>query len=163
MIVKGRRTIWAQQHDALTLLPTTARNYEAVSLATGESADLLLYLMNLPHPSKQVVDAVEAGVAWLKTNAIYGQQWSGGRDTPGGRHLSPVSSAGPLWARFYSIETEQPIFGDRDKTIHDNVADLSAERRNGYTWYSSGPQKALETYPAWRDAHLQPSRASNRS
>lgn len=163
VIVTGRRTIWAQQHDALTLLPTTARNYEAASLATGESADLLLYLMNLPHPSKQVVDTVEAGIAWLKTNALYGQQWSGGRDTPGGRHLSPAPGAGPLWARFYSIENEKPIFGDRDKTIHDNVADLSAERRNGYAWYSSGPQKALDAYSAWRDAHLQPSRASNRS
>jgi PelA/Pel-15E family pectate lyase len=162
VIVQGRRTIWAQQHDALTLLPTTARNYEAASLATGESADLLIYLMTLPHPSAQVIDAVEAGVTWLKANAIYGQQWRGGRDTPGRHHLSPVSGADPLWARFYSIETERPVFGDRDKTIHDEVSDLSAERRNGYAWYSSGPQKAIDAYAAWSKDHIRRLRASNR-
>jgi PelA/Pel-15E family pectate lyase len=158
--IHGRLTIWAQQHDALTLAPTTARNYEPAALATGESAHLLLYLMHLPDPSPRVIAAVQAGVAWFRANAIYGQEWSGGRDTPGGRHLSPVSGAGPLWARDYSIETERPIFGDRDKTLHDDVADLSAERRNGYQWYGSGPQSVLDAYTSWEKEHLPTAHAS---
>lgn len=159
--IKGRRTIWAQQHDPLTLEPTTARNYEPAALATGESADLLLYLMHLPHPSPQVVDAIEAGVSWFKSKAIYGELWSGGKETPGGRHLSRVPGAGPIWARVYSITTETPVFGDRDKTIHDDVADLSAERRNGYQWYSGGPQRALDAYIDWSKEHVSATRASN--
>lgn len=161
VVVKGRRTIWAQQHDALTLLPTTARNYEPIALATGESADLLLYLMKIPNPSPQVIAAVRDGISWLKGTAIYGQQWTGDRNTPEGRHLVPVAGAGPIWARYYSIETEHPIFGDRDKTIHDTVDDISLERRNGYQWYSSGPQHALDAYAAWSRVHFSTTDASN--
>jgi PelA/Pel-15E family pectate lyase len=160
VLIHGRLTVWAQQHDALTLAPTTARNYEPIALATGESAALLTYLMQIPSPSPEVITAIEAGISWLKSHAIYGHQWVGGRDTPEGRHLTPVAGAGPLWARYYSVDTQHPIFGDRDKTVHDNVTEISAERRNGYAWYSSGPQKALDIYAAWSKEHISPSRAS---
>jgi PelA/Pel-15E family pectate lyase len=153
ILVGGKRTGWAQQHDALTLEPVSGRNYEPAALSTGESADLLVYLMRLPQPSAQVVSAVQDGVAWLKSTAIYGQQWLGGRNTPEGRHLEPAAGAGPIWARFYSLSTNKPIFGDRDKTLHDNVGEISAERRNGYAWYSAGPQQAIEVYDGWSKVH----------
>jgi PelA/Pel-15E family pectate lyase len=158
--VHGNLTIWAQQHDALTLAPTTARNYEPGALATGESAHLLIYLMHLPDPSPRVIAAVQSGVAWFRANAIYGEAWSGGRETPGGRHLSRAAGAGPLWARVYSIESGKPVFGDRDKTLHDDVADLSAERRNGYQWYGNGPQKMLDAYTTWAEEHIPATHAS---
>ena len=85
--------------------------------------------------------------------AITGQEWVGGRDTPGGRHLEAKEGAGPIWARYYSISTGLPIFGDRDKTIHDDVSELSPERRNGYAWYSAGPQRALDAYGVWSRSH----------
>lgn len=153
VIINGKRTIWAQQHDALTLAPVAARNYEPAALATGESAALLIYLMQLPHPSPAVVAAIQSGVDWLKTAAIHDQAWVGGRNTPGGRRLEPQAGAAPIWARFYSIATEKAVFGDRDKTIHDAVSDLSLERRNGYAWYSAGPQQALDAYAAWSRQH----------
>ena len=153
IVVNGQRTVWAQQHDALTLSPVAGRNYEPAALSSGESADLLLYLMQLPHPSPAVVVAVNAGVAWLKGAAITGQEWVGGRGTAGGRHLEAKPGAGPIWARYYSIATGKPIFGDRDKTIHDDVSELSLERRNGYAWYSAGPQQALDAYTTWSHNH----------
>ena len=153
VMVKGQRTVWAQQHDALTLAPVAGRNYEPAALSSGESADVLLYLMQLPHPSPAVVVAVDAGAAWLKSAAIMGQEWVGGRGTAGGRHLSAKAGAGPIWARYYSISTGLPVFGDRDKTIHDDVSELSLERRNGYAWFSAGPQKALDTYAVWSKNH----------
>jgi len=58
-----------------------------------------------------------------------------------------------MWARYYSLTTGKPIFGDRDKTIHDNVMDLSLERRNGYAWYGGGPAKVLKEYAAWSKEH----------
>ncbi len=153
ILINGKRTGWAQQHDALTMEPVSGRNYEPAALSTGESADLLVYLMRLPQPSAQVISAIEDGIAWLKSTAIYGQQWVGGRNTPEGRHLESAAGAGPIWARFYSLSTNKPIFGDRDKTIHDYVAEISAERRNGYAWYSAGPQQAIEVYDGWSRLH----------
>jgi PelA/Pel-15E family pectate lyase len=154
VMVKGKRTVWAQQHDALTLAPVAARNYEPAALSSGESADLLVYLMQLSHPSPAVIAAINAGVVWLNTTAIRGQEWVGGRGTSGGRHLEAKAGAGPIWARYYSISTGLPVFGDRDKTIHDDVNDLSPERRNGYAWYSAGPQEALDAYAAWSKSHV---------
>jgi len=153
VMVKGKRTVWAQQHDALTFAPVAGRNYEPAALSSGESADVLLYLMQLPHPSPAVIAAVDAGVTWLKGAAINGQEWVGGRGTPGGRHLEAKAGAGPIWARYYSITTGLPVFGDRDKTIHDDVSELSLERRNGYAWYSAGPQQALDAYATWSKSH----------
>lgn len=45
------------------------------------------------------------------------------------------------------------MFGDRDKSLHDKVADISLERRNGYAWYSTIPNKALQAYDAWAVRH----------
>jgi PelA/Pel-15E family pectate lyase len=149
IMVHGQLTLWAQQHDALTLAPVSGRNYEPAAMATGESTDVLLYLMSLPKPNKAVVDAVRDGVVYLKATAIYGQEWAGGRGDAAGRHLSPKAGAGPIWPRYLSLTTEKPIFGDRDKTIHDDVNEISLERRNGYSWFSAVPQRAIDAYTSW--------------
>jgi PelA/Pel-15E family pectate lyase len=150
VVLDGRKTVWAQQQDPLTLAPVAGRNFEPAALSAGESADILIFLMKLAKPSPEVRASIEAGVAWLKANAIYGQAFVGGRNTPGGRHLEATPGAGPIWARYYSITTGKPIFGDRDKTIHDTIADLTLERRNGYAWYSAGAKEALDAYAAWK-------------
>jgi PelA/Pel-15E family pectate lyase len=150
VVVDGRKTVWAQQHDALTLKPVAGRNYEPAALSSGESAHLLVYLMAIEQPTPEVRTAVEAGVAWLRETAIRGFEWSGGRATPGGRKLVAKEGAGPMWARYYSFRTGKPIFGDRDRTIHDDVAELSLERRNGYAWFSAGPEEALKRYESWK-------------
>ncbi|HWG17377.1 MAG TPA: pectate lyase [Acidobacteriaceae bacterium] len=153
MRIDGKLTVWPQQEDPLTLAPVSARNYEPGALAASESADLLTYLMSLPHPSKEVIASVDAGVAWLQAHAIRGYEYTGGRGTPGGRHLVAKEGASPLWARYYSVTTQKPIFGDRDKTLHDDVNDLSEERRNGYAWYSGGAQQAIDRYAVWSKDH----------
>lgn len=157
LVVDGKKTAWSQQADPLTLKPVSGRNYEPAALSAGESADMLLFLMKLGRPSPEVKAAVEAGIAWLKAKAIYGQAWVGGRRgppvagfTPTPRHLEATAGAGPMWARYYSLETGKPVFGDRDKTIHDMVEELSAERKNGYAWYSAGSKSALDAYEGWK-------------
>ena len=153
IVVNGKKTIWAQQEDALTLAPVSARNYEPGALAASESADLLEYLMSLPHPSKELIASIQAGVTWLKGAVVYGFEYTGGRGVEGGRQLKPKDGAGPIWARYYSVPAQKPIFGDRDKTLHDNVNDLSLERRNGYAWYSSGEEKTIDDYATWAKAN----------
>lgn len=147
----GELTVWAQQDDALTLKPVSGRNYEMPSESSGESADLLMLMMDdLPHPTAQEQRSIRAAASWFKRTAIYGQSY--GR-TADGRGLTPTPGAGPLWARYYQIDTETPIFGDRDKTIHDDLEDLSRERRNGYSWFGAAPQRALDRFVTWSQQH----------
>jgi hypothetical protein len=146
-------TVWPQQSDPLTLKPVSARNYEMEALASGESADLMEYLMSLEKPSPQVVRSIEAAAAWFEAHKIMGYVYAGGRGTPGGRKLTEKEGAGPLWSRYYSMTTGKPIFGDRDKTIHDDLMDISLERRNGYGWYGEAPKHALAQYAEWKKLH----------
>ena len=142
-------TVWAQQYDPLTLRPESARNYEMPSLSSGESASVMEYLMSLEHPSPEVVHAVDAAEWWFVAHKILNYAWVGDRRSPD-RKFVQVPGAGPLWARYYSLENGKPIFGDRDKTIHDDVNELSLERRNGYGWYGTAPERALKEYAAWK-------------
>jgi PelA/Pel-15E family pectate lyase len=147
VVVDGKKTIWPQQVDAVTLKPISARNYEMRSLASAESAEVLQFLMRQPNPAPETTAAIEAGVAWLKAHAIYGKAFTKVSDEEG-RKLVDKPGAGPIWSRNYDIQTGKPIFGDRDKSIHDDVNGISKGRRNGYSWYNAAPQKALDAYAA---------------
>ena len=153
VIVNGKRTVWCQQYDAMTLQPESARNYEMPALTSSESATLVLFLMQLPNPDSNVVAAVHAACAWFEKTKIEGKayQYSGSE----GRKLRDAPGAGPLWARYYEIGTDRPVFGDRDKTIHDDVNEISRERRNGYGWYRDTPKRVLEHFRRWSKAHPQ--------
>ena len=152
IVEAGQLTAWCQQHDALTRAPTSARNYEMPSKSGGESAGLALFLMSLPQPSPDVVTAVHAAARWFEKTALRDVVFRPAPDGSG-RKLLPSPGAGPLWARYYELRSDRPIFGDRDKTIHDNVSEISPERRNGYQWYGNGPARALERYAEWAKAH----------
>lgn len=150
--VDGKPTIWGQQADPFTLAPVAGRNFEPPALATGESADLLFYLMQLPDPTPAEVAAVHAGVAWLRKAAIVGFEWTG-KGEPEGRRLIEKPGAGPIWARYYDT-SGKPVFGERDKTLRDNVNELSRERRDGYSWYGSQPAKIIRLYETgWAAKH----------
>lgn len=156
VVIAGTPTVWSQQADPITFAPVAGRNFEPAALSAGESSDLLLYLMSLPDPSPAVRASIQSGIVWLRAQAIHGHRFTGGRGTPGGRHLESAPADAPvLWPRYTSITTGKPIFGDRDKSIHDNMADLSLERRNGYAWYSSAPQQALDAYEGWQTRFLK--------
>lgn len=151
--VSGVRTVWAQQVDMLTLRPVAARNYEPAALSSEESAHLLMLLMSLNDPTREERGAISAGIAWLRSHAIYDEAFAGARDSPEGRHVVEQKGAGPIWARFYSLGSQTPIFGDRDKTIHDDLNEISRERRNGYAWFNTAPAEALKMYERWAATH----------
>jgi PelA/Pel-15E family pectate lyase len=148
IVVDGRRTVWCQQHDPLTLQPVSARNYEMPSEVSSESAQIMMFLMAQPHPSPEIIASVNAAAAWFEKTQIPDMAF---KFVPGeGRRLVPTPGAGPIWARYYQIGADRPIFGDRDKTIHDNLNEISSERRNGYAWFNGSPQKALAHYAEWK-------------
>jgi PelA/Pel-15E family pectate lyase len=151
IVADGRRTVWCQQHDALTLQPVSARNYEMPSQTSGESAQIVLFLMQLPHPGSNVVAAVRAAAAWFDATKLNNVAFK--TDGTEGRMLVPAPGSGPIWSRYYEIGTDRPIFGDRDKSIHDNVNEISRERRQGYSWFNDNPKRVLEHFRRWSRDH----------
>jgi PelA/Pel-15E family pectate lyase len=148
--VNGQLTAWGQQHDALTLKPCGARNYEPAGLSSSESAPVMGYLMTLPKPSPAVVASIEGAAAWLKASTVTGFAW---RNVEGkGRLLVAEPGAGALWSRLYEIGSNRPIFGKEDRTVLYDVSEVSLERRNGYSWYGNGPARYLEQYRQWNAA-----------
>ncbi len=151
IIVNGQHTAWCQQYDPLTRQPASARNYEMPSLASSESAGLMSFLMQMPDPDSNVVAAVCSAAAWFEKTKVGNQAY---RLVPGqGRRLVDAPGNGPLWARYYEIGTDRSIFGDRDRSIHDDVNEISLERRNGYGWYHDTPKRVLEHFARWSQSH----------
>ena len=150
----GRRTVWGQQHDPLTLQPCAARNFEPVSECSNESVGLVLFLMSIPRPSPEIVAAVEGATAWFRLRALHGVAWN--RDATEGTGLVPRENAPDLWARFYEFGSGKPIFGERDRTIHYAVTELSNERRRGYGWFNSRATALDSAYAAWRKRLASP-------
>jgi PelA/Pel-15E family pectate lyase len=143
----GQLTVWGQQHDALTLKPCAARNFEPIGECSNESSHLLQFLMSLPTPPPAVVASIESGMKWLQRKALH--DVAPNRDDTMGMGLVPKPGAQLLWARLYDLETGRPIFGERDRMIHFVFGELTNERRKGYAWYGTWPNGALETYRRW--------------
>ena len=55
-----------------------------------------------------------------------------------------------MWARFYEIKTNRPIFSGRDGKIKYAVSDIEFERRNGYAWYVRSGSKVANTWQKWK-------------
>lgn len=141
---------WPQQVEPMRLVPTSARNYEPRSIASGETTDVLEFLMAEPNPSPEVKAAIRGAVAWLESVRVYDKSFE---MTDDGRKLIDKPGAGPIWSRNYDLVTGRPIFGDKDQTIHDDVNGISIGRRNGYSWWIGSPQRALDAYAAWSAAN----------
>ena len=148
VIVDGVRTVWCAQHDEVTLEPRPARTFELVSLSGAESAGILRLLMSLEQPSAEVRRAVESGVAWFRTVKI-----SGLRETrmDGDKVMVNDSEAPALWARFYEIGTNRPVFAGREGVKRYSLAEIERERRNGYAWYGNWGEAVLKEYNKWRE------------
>ncbi len=68
----GKLTVWCAQHDRETFAPAKARAYELPSLSGAESANIVIYLMQLTNPSAEVIQSIESAVQWFKDSEIKG-------------------------------------------------------------------------------------------
>jgi PelA/Pel-15E family pectate lyase len=155
MRVAGRLTAWCAQVDALTLEPRPARTYEHASISGSEGAGIVRFLMAIERPSPAVIAAVESAVAWFRDVRLTGMRVVDRADAsvPGGvdRVVMQDPAAPPIWARFYEVGTNRPIFSGRDGRVRYNLAEIEVERRVNYSWL--GPYAAdllAKDYPAWR-------------
>ena len=102
--------------------------------------------MSLDEPSPEVVRAVEAGVRWLRESRIEGLRVVRADDDV---TAAPDPSAGPVWARFYDLRTNAPLFAGRDGVVKRSLAEIERERRTGYAWYGDWGGKVLAAYERW--------------
>lgn len=148
---QGHLTVWCQQHDRKTLLPTKARAFELPSYCSQESAAIVKLLMELPDPDGRVKQAVHAAMRWFDAHKITGMRYERVRDENGKRTtiLAADPEAGPIWARYYDLEHSEPFVCDRDGIPRRHLNEIGEERRNGYAWYGDRPADLYKRYAKW--------------
>jgi hypothetical protein len=118
---------WAQQYNH-DMQPAWARAFEPPAVCAGESGGVVRMLgrLYLETGDEKFLQPVPAFIAWLKRSEVRPNRW----------------------ARLYELETNKPIYGDRDGVIHYTLEEISAERQRGYSW--QGDYGLPETI-AWFD------------
>lgn len=154
--VAGRLTAWGAQHDAVSLAPQSARTYEPVALASKETVEIVEFLIDLDDRAPEIVAAIDAAVTWLKAVRLEGVRLEDrpapGLDPPVDRVVVADPGAPPLWARFYEIGTNRPLYLGRDGIPRDSLAAIEHERRMGYAWLGPFASDLLSSrYPRWRE------------
>ncbi|MFD2718680.1 pectate lyase [Hymenobacter monticola] len=151
---QGVPTAWCAQYDEKTLRPAKARAFELASLSGDESVEIVRFLMGIDNPSAEVKKAIESAVVWFEKVKISGYtvkeiaapQEKSGRD----RVMVPEAGAA-VWARFYELDTDRPIYVGRDSQVHYQLSEIENERRAGYLYLGTWPEKLLtKDYPAWQ-------------
>ncbi len=138
--VNNKLTVWCAQHDENDYSPQPGRSFELVSLSGAESAGILKLLMSIKDPSPAIVEAIEGGVRWYEETRIKGI-----------REVTVEDDNSPaIWARFYEIGTNKPIFAGRDGVKKYKLSEIEAERRNNYAWYGEWGKGVLEEYARWK-------------
>lgn len=157
-VQNGVKTVWGQQHDNQTLLPTGARTFELASLTAGESCDVVRLLMEIPHPSDEVIEAVKSAMAWFDKVAIRGIRVEKvsipadqivNHEYPYDRVVVKDKKAPRIWARFYEMTDNTPFMCNRDGIKVYKLSDVKLERRVGYAWYTYAPEELFEAYDIW--------------
>jgi len=165
VVMDGGEVGWCAQHDEVTLAPAQARSYELPSLSGSEGAALFEFLMSIDQPSAEVRATVRGAAAWFEAVQLTGiriQRVTDAAQPTGEDRVVVQDPAAPaLWARFYELGTDRPIFSSRCEVAQCeddpyfmrrySLAEIENERRVGYAWYGNWPARALTTtYPAWR-------------
>ncbi len=155
--IYGQKTAWCQQHDEVTFEPVGARAFEVPSISASESTGIVRFLMDIHEPSPEIISAVECAIKWLDSVKITGlreqyvkdDNWRTGRNKV---HIKDPN-APPLWARFYEMGTNRPIYVDRDSIPMYSIDQIGYERRNGYAWTGQWPNLVLPNYDQWAAKH----------
>lgn len=152
----GQLTAWCAQHDERTLEPAWARSYEPPSLSGGESVGIVSFLMSVEEPTPEIVAAIKGAVRWLRSVAMSGVRVQR-IPRPDGRVervLVEDSDAPPLWARFYELDTNRPLYLDRDSVYRYDFSEIGIERRSGYSYHGTWAASLLESeHPLWLERH----------
>ena len=142
IVSQGKLTAWCAQHDPGTYAPVTARAYELPSISGCESVPIIQFLMN-QEQTPEIKTAVEAAIAWLKESELTDIEYV--RKASDGNYFK-TTAGHRNWYRFYEIDTNLPIFCDRDGIMKHDIMEIGEERRHGYAWAGDWAKKLLPAY-----------------
>jgi len=159
--VDGELTAWCAQHHKEDLSPAKARAYELPSISGGESVGVVRFLMGIEDPSPAVKQAIQSAVNWFDKVKIEGIKVKQvpAKSLPKGydRVVVRDGDGGPLWARFYEIGTNKPMFVGRDSKVKYQLSEIEHERRVGYSYLGNYAEELLEKdYPQWKEINNEP-------
>lgn len=153
VVQNGKPTVWCAQYNAKTLVPEMARKFELASLSGSESVAIVRFLMRQPNPTKEMITAINSAVEWFEKVKIVGYavtEIKAPQETSGKDRVVVKDSNSVIWARFYTLDTNEPMFTGRDSKPKKALAEIENERRVGYAYYGNWPASLLKTeYPAW--------------
>jgi len=153
VLQNGKPTIWADQYNEITLQPDKARAFEPISLATAESVGILRFLMLQP-VTPEIEKSVRSAVKWFTENDIEGYSYNVVKQNGKTVRVLAEDKNSVVWARFYDIHDNRPLFGDRDGSVKYNYNEVSEERRNGYSWFGDFAKKLIDKeYPKWLNSN----------
>lgn len=153
VLQNGKPTIWADQYNEITLQPDKARAFEPVSLATAESVGIVRFLMWQP-VTPDIERSVKSAVKWFTENDIEGYSYNVVKQNGKTVRVLAEDKNSVVWARFYDIHDNRPLFGDRDGSVKYNYNEVSEERRNGYSWFGDFAKKLIDKeYPKWLNSN----------
>lgn len=142
--VNGKLGIWAQQHDHEALWPVWARSYEMPAYATSESVQIIdLLRKHRRYYNRNAADIdmrINSAIEFLRELQLLNGEWEGYYDPERGK---PFPEGKPIWARFYDLDTEKPIFANRGREIVHSIKDVKLERRHGYGWFNTSASKLM--------------------
>ncbi|MBP3888869.1 MAG: pectate lyase [Cellulosilyticum sp.] len=141
--VNGKLTAWCAQHNQLTYEPTMARAYELPSISAQESVGVVKFLMAQEEQTPAIKAAIEGAMNWFEEVKVENLSFDV-KDAANGYFVEKQGAN--LWYRFYELGTSKPFFSDRDSKVYYDIAEISEERRTGYSWSGVWPEKLLEIY-----------------
>jgi len=128
------QTTWAQQYDR-ELKPAWARKFEPPAVTGGESCGNCQLLMDMYERfgDARYLDAVGKAVDWYQRSRIGGSEDKG------------------IWARFYEVETNEPLYFTKTYELTKKDDDLPVH----YSFQSNyGVNRMMERYKTLRAADL---------
>lgn len=157
---RGQLPARCAQYDENNLLSAKARAFELASLSGDESVTIVRFLMGVEAPSPAVRTAIESTVAWfgkLKIKDMAVQDVPAPNEPRGHDRVMVPAPGAVLWARFYELDTDRPIYVGRDSQVHYQLREIENERRAGYPYAGTWPEKLLaQDYPKWQQKQAKP-------
>ncbi len=139
IVSKGVLSAWCAQHDPVTYEPRGGRAYELPSISGSESIPIIKFLI-AQEQTPEIKNAVDSAIKWFKNNYVANTDYE---RKPADRIPFKEKEGSRIWYRFYDIDTNEPIFSDRDGVPKNNLDEVGTERRFGYTWAGKWAEKLI--------------------
>ncbi len=141
--IDNKPAVWCAQHDPLTLAPVAARLKEPPSLSGAESANLLKFFMRKAPVNPTITAMIEPALNWLEAHRITGLRLA--KNAAGKTdYVADATSEEIYWARFYDIQTGQPMFaGAQDGIVYSTFSEMAAQNNVAYDYYTTKPRDVI--------------------